>query len=634
MPFLRSFITCIGMLIILFFIIPGTSSFAHSSLEKTFPKDGERLNQSPPSIEVWFQDPVVIHPESIKLADETGNPIQIEKPIVDPKDKTHVISRINNDLPAGNYVANINVISLDGDVMKENLMFQVIGEGNKNKKKETLKIVDFLPDDGEIVHESPKKIDLWFNMPAEITAIGVFDDRQQSVMVKEPIIDPKDPTHVMVYFGEELSSGTYQVTWYARPSKTFDNSEPDILDVFYFAVDKFTPIQQGNKGVPTKSLWFQNIGLKQWGYWILFIGLTTLFGGTFFNSVILKENDSKWNKISLALIILVLIGEGIIVISQKVETGNLSMIHFLSLKFVWIPVIQGILLVLGLLFDKIRLFFYGMALLLLPAVIGHASYPRYGGYLTIGVNVLHLLTSSIWIGGLFGLITIPKKENMKDRLKNVIPKFSKWALISFVVIIFTGLFMTKQYVPSFTIKNFIQSEWGKGVVFKIVATFFVLGLGYLQRRSIKNLTSKAVNKVIYRARVEWIYGVFILFFASILVVSAPSAAEQGIYPSSVEKEKVKLDVNISPLYPGLNVLTMNFNNKDIEKVEVTLSMLPNYNVTYNAFKVDKGVFKLTGNLLHATGTMNMNVKAKKFNGESVEFSFKIVIPGEMRLGES
>jgi copper transport protein len=194
--------------------------------------------------------------------------------------------------------------------------------------------------------------------------------------------------------------------------------------------------------------------------------------------------------------------------------------------------------------------------------------------------------------------------------------------------------MTKQYVPSFTIKSFIQSEWGKGVVFKIVTTFFVLGLGYLQRRSIKNLTSKVANKVIYRARVEWIYGVFILFFASILVVSTPSAAEQGVYPSSAEKEKVKLDVNISPLYPGLNVLTMNFNNKDIEKVEVTLSMPPNYNVKYNAFKVDKGVFKLTGNLLHAAGTMNMNVKAKKFNGESVEFSFKIVIPGEMRLGES
>ncbi len=83
------------------------------------------------------------------------------------------------------------------------------------------------------------------------------------------------------------------------------------------------------------------------------------------------------------------------------------------------------------------------------------------------------------------------------------------------------------------------------------------------------------------------------------------------------------------------MLTMNFNNKDIEKVEVTLSIPDmHYNVTYNAFKVDKGVFKLTGNLLHTAGTMNMNVKAKKFNGKSIKFSFKIVIPGETRFNES
>lgn len=118
-------------------------------------------------------------------------------------------------------------------------------------------------------------------------------------------------------------------------------------------------------------------------------------------------------------------GETIIVTSQKTEVENLSMIHFLSLKFVWIQIIQGILLVLGLLFRRIRLFLYGIALLLVPTIIGHASYPRYGGYLTTGVNALHLLAASIWIGGLFGLIIIPKKENMKDWLKKCDSKIFK-----------------------------------------------------------------------------------------------------------------------------------------------------------------------------------------------------------------
>lgn len=62
-------------------------------------------------------------------------------------------------------------------------------------------------------------------------------------------------------------------------------------------------------------------------------------------------------------------------------------------------------------------------------------------------------------------------------------------------------------------------------------------------------------------------------------------------------------------------------------------MPPNYNVTYKAFKIDDGVFKITGNLLHAAGTMGMNVKVINANGEEIEFPFEIVIPGEMRFNE-
>lgn len=78
---------------------------------------------------------------------------------------------------------------------------------------------------------------------------------------------------------------------------------------------------------------------------------------------------------------------------------------------------------------------------------------------------------------------------------------------------------------------------------------------------------------------------------------------------------------------------MDFEGESIEDVEVTLSMPPNYQVNYKAFQVEEGVFKLTGNLLHAAGAMNMTVTAEKSNGEEVEFAFRVVIPGEMRFNE-
>ncbi|CAM3686613.1 copper resistance CopC/CopD family protein [Aeromicrobium ponti] len=632
MQFVRKVLNVIMFAFIINFLIPGISGFAHSNLEQTYPIEGEKLTESPSTIELLVQDPVVLHPGSIKLADSFGHAIELEGAVVDPNDNTHIISNITKDLPDGKYVVKINVVALDGYVLQEEIKFEVVNKEN-GQNKEKLRALKYSPDDSEIIDGSPEKIDLWFSRPVDITAIGVFDDRQQSIRLKEPYVYPKDPNHIIVEFNEELSKGTYQVTWYARPSGD-DTSKPDILDVFYFAVDEFTPIQQVNLGEATNSFWFNNMGLKQLGHWLVFFGISTLFGGAFFNSVIYKHNHlKKWNKLTFVFLLFVIIGEAIILTIQKREIGSLSIIEFISLKFVWIPLLQIILITIGLLFAKVRFAFYGTALFLTSFITGHATYPRYGGYLTIAVNTFHLFAASIWIGGLFQLIIIPKKDDMKDWLKDALPKFSRWALISLIVLIFTGIFMTIRYVPSFSIESFIKSEWGKAVIFKIGATLMVFILGFFQRKTIINLTANALTKVVSRVKVEIIYAVFILIFASLLVVSTPSAAEQGVYPKSLEKENVQLNVAFSPLKPGLNVLTMDFDHKDIEKVEVTLSMPPNYKVTYNAFKVEEGVFKITGNLLHAAGTMNMKVKAIKVNGDKTDFSYKVVIPGEMRFNE-
>ncbi|USK31336.1 copper resistance protein CopC (plasmid) [Bacillus sp. CMF21] len=629
----RNIFTLLIFAFLIQFLIPGSSGFAHSTLQQTYPKEGEKLSESPSSIEVWFQDPVVLHPESIQLEDASGNHIDLGKTVVDPNDKSHIIVSLTEKLPAGYYVARINVIALDGFVLQEKLNFQVVKQKNE-KKKEELKILKYSPDDGKIVEGSPQKIDLWFNQPTEITAIGVFDDNQQSINTKEPFVDPNDPNHIVIEFAEELPQGTYQVTWYARPSTLDGKNQPDILDVFYFAVNEFTPIKQLNVGEPTKSFWFESMGFKQLGYWLQFIGVTILFGSTFFHSVILKQHNSlKWNKLSSVLLLFVIFGISIIFIEQKGELESLSLTQFLSLKFVWIPILQIVLLLTGLLFKKAKLFLYGIALLLTTLITGHAAYPRYGGNLSVIVNAVHFLAASIWIGGLFAIITIPKKEEIKELLKDILPNFSKWALISLMVIIVTGLYMTNQYVPSFSINSFIKSEWGKAIVVKIVATLIILIVGFFQRRKIKKLTTKALNTIINRVRVEFVYAALIILFASLLVVSTPGAAEQGVYPSSIEKENIELNVDFTPLYPGLNVLTMDFGGEEVENVEVTLSMPPNYNITYKAFKIDDGVFKITGNLLHAAGTMSMNVKIIKENGEQIEFPFEIVIPGEMRFNE-
>ncbi len=606
---------------------------AHSTLEETSPSEGERLTESPTTLEFWFQDPVVLHAESIQLNSQSGTKIELEDTRIDPDDKTHIIGNLNEELLPGRYTAKISVVALDGDVLEEKLNFQVGGKAKKQPQTE-FEIIQNYPEDGEITGGSPQKIELWFNQPADITAIGVFDDRQESINIKEPVMDSEDPNHVIIEFNEELPKGTYQVTWYARPVASEDVSLPDAIDVFYFAVDEFTPIQQPNEGEPVGYAWFASMGLKQTGYWFFFIGIMALFGLAFFHTVIHKEITLlKRNSLSFPLLLFVFTGMVFVLVAQKSELESLSLTQFLALKFVWIPLLQIGLLLLGVFLPKVRLFFFAATLLLIPFITGHAPYPRYGGYFSVFMNVLHLLASSIWIGGLLAILTFPKKEEMKKFLRTTLPAFSNWAFVSLMVIIVTGLYMTIKYVPSYTIESFWESEWGKAIILKMALTLAVLVIGFLQRRLIKKLTEKAFSKVLNQLRVEIIYAALLLLFASVLIVSTPGSAEQGVYPATVEKENIKVNVSFSPLKLGLNVLTMDFEGESIEDVEVTLSMPPNYLVNYKAFQVEEDVFKLTGNLLHAAGTMNMKVKAEKSSGEEVEFAFRVVIPGEMRLNE-
>jgi copper transport protein len=620
------------LLLVFIFISPPLTSLAHSSLEKTYPKEGEKLNSSPESIEVWFQDPVVLHSESIKVKDSNGNYIDIGKAFVDSDDKTHIISPIPGELSTGLYIAEINVIALDGFVMNEEIKFQIIND-EEIIKEDRLKVLKYSPVDGEITNKMVNQIDLWFNKPAEITAIGVFDDKQKPIRLGSPKIDPDNPNHFTVQFDETLQSGTYQVTWYARPIDA-EVSQPDILNVFYFAVDEFSPIQQINTGESTRSFSLENFSLKQIGYWFVFVGLTILFGGAFFLQFISKEKKNlKWRKISPIFLSLVVIGEVIILILQKAEVQSISLDEFMRLKFTWIPLLQILFLVLRYFINKYQVFFYSIPVVLIPFVIGHAAYPRYGGYVTMGINALHLLGAAVWIGGLFNLMIHPKKEDMKKWITEVIPKFSKWALLSLVTIIMTGFIMTFQYVPSFSVSSFVESEWGKIIIFKIIVTMLVIMIGFLQRRSLKKWMEGTLRLLIQRTRVELIYAAIILLLASLLVISTPSAAEQGVYPQTIGDRGDELKVGFSPLTPGLSVLTMDFNSRDVKEVKVFLSMPPTYNVEYNSFKVDKNTFKITGNLLHASGTMSMEVTAFYKDGTKDRFLYKVVVPGELRFNE-
>lgn len=84
-------------------------------------------------------------------------------------------------------------------------------------------------------------------------------------------------------------------------------------------------------------------------YWMTFIGLLTLFGGSWFYWVIAKQkgNHFRWNKVASLLYGLSMIGMLFLILHRWFDLTYMSLVEFISLRFVWVPVLQIIVLSIG-----------------------------------------------------------------------------------------------------------------------------------------------------------------------------------------------------------------------------------------------------------------------------------------------
>jgi copper transport protein len=630
----------VGLLVIsiVFILSFPFSAHAHSALKNAKPLENEVLESSPSKVELWFEDPVVIHSDSLKVINGKGIEFQKGDPQVDPQDPGHISTALK-ELSAGQYTVKINVITPDGYVFTDSYRFMVKKASvNPDENQPEFKLEKVSPGDGEIV-KAPQKMDLWYTHPAEVVSLGIFNHTGESIRFKEPYTDPDDPRHLIVEFMEDASPGTYQVTLYASPKdKSINKIQLDNVNVFYFAVDEVTSLVPAEGG--TSNLGFGSIGAKQVAHWLSFLGLLTLFGGTLFHLIIAKGrgNEERWRRVSLGLYALAVIGFFVLLIYRRFELPTLPLQELLALKFTWVPMLQILVLSLGFWAARgnFRLLFLGIAILLWSFVTGHSTYPRYGEGWLMGVNGLHLLSVSVWLGGLVALVVMRPKENSLAWFKEVGLAYSKWAFWSMMVIIGTGVWMSYQFVPSFTLGSLMISDWGKSLLGKVVLVTAILVFGFLQRRTFRRISDGGIQPFLRRARTEWIYAALILFAAALLIESTPSAAEQGVYPNRMVQDKIELSVEISPFRVGVNDITLRFKNQpEFERVRVKFSMPPLlWRVENNAFYLGDGTYRLSGGFIHAARTMKMEVEAIKPSGEKVVFPFQIVVPGEIRLDES
>jgi len=105
--------------------------------------------------------------------------------------------------------------------------------------------------------------------------------------------------------------------------------------------------------------------------------------------------------------------------------------------------------------------------LFVPGFAGHAAQtnPR---WLSIGLDWVHLLAGSFWIGGLVGLLVLGWQlgELKVPALTIAVPRFSRLAFVSVIVLIASGIGSALQHFP--TLGSLWDTSYGKALVLKLV----------------------------------------------------------------------------------------------------------------------------------------------------------------------
>jgi copper transport protein len=121
------------------------------------------------------------------------------------------------------------------------------------------------------------------------------------------------------------------------------------------------------------------------------------------------------------------------------------------------------------------------AVLVIPGTSGHAAQTSPAG-VTLSADWLHLIAGSLWLGGLVGLLVLWRSLPTDRRVRGlsvVVPRFSKVALSSVVVIAITGIVETIDHMP--TLDALWKTGYGVAILVKaaILLTAMAVASGNL-----------------------------------------------------------------------------------------------------------------------------------------------------------
>ena len=209
-----------------------------------------------------------------------------------------------------------------------------------------------------------------------------------------------------------------------------------------------------------------------------------------------------------------------------------------------------------------------VGVLFIPSAVGHAGQTSPRG-LSVPLDGLHLISGSLWIGGLVGLLVLwfsVGRERRVPALSVVVPRFSAVALVSVLVLLGTGTGATIIHMPA--VNALWQTSYGVAILVKIglLAVAVALASGNLLRskpRLVAARTRPELGEPAARLLRRLVSGEALIVTAAVFVAavlsslappppafalqnSALSQVGPGRVAATVNRDGYRLQVLVSP----------------------------------------------------------------------------------------
>lgn len=390
----------------------------------------------------------------------------------------------------------------------------------------------------------PKEVVITFDkkVERELASIKVTNEKQQKVTGNLPRLN--DYQKEIALELPELGTGIYKVEYYAVSS----NDGHPIRGAYHFNVIDVNPTAQmdrhGTMMEPEpqqpsseenamkadagsdSEFTLADVNLTEWLIYMMraiyYIGLLLIIGWVFWwryikdYSTDLKKKYLFWGIVLQMLHLVGLLSMILIQLNIFTDQGLSFATDFpfgTNFGLMWLVSLLVSLIGFIVLFrNEWCDLGWVMILLLAKSLNGHSLEFEPSSALVLS-NSIHLMAASIWASGLTFIIVFWRKQRLY--VQSFIPLFSRFALMSMVILSITGFFASIAFLSSF---EQLLSGWGIVLLSKVVLVIFVIIIAALIRTAIKKHKNADSRKLIM---LDFFLMMAIIILVSILTYLSP-----------------------------------------------------------------------------------------------------------------